>query len=271
MDWKELPAVKETRELARLMWERGWDEANGGNITYLLTAEEEAALHYKPGTGRRVDLKDIPAKVRNRFVLVTATGSFFRELDDNPDQLLGIVYVPLEGDYYEIAFGLEGNGPTSELPSHLASHAVRLEQDPEQRVIMHNHATHVLEMTHVGPQDSKEFTRALWRIITEAIVLFPDGIGFVPWCVCGGQSIADKTNEQMRNCRIVVWQYHGVLTAGKSLHDAFGLLETVDKCCEAWLAAQACGSPGPGISDTGLWEICDAFGLTPREGWLDQR
>ncbi len=268
MDWKTIPTVKEAAELSYLMWDRGWDEANGGNISYLLTDEEAVALEYTPGSGRKIELAGILPEVRGKYVFVTSTGSHFRELKDNLDELTGICYIPEEGDYYEIAFGLENNRPTSEFDTHLAAMAVRLSVDPEQRVVMHNHATSVLAMTHVAPIDEKEFTLALWRVITEAMVLFPDGIGYVPWCVCGGKEIADKTLEKMRDRRIVIWGYHGVFTTGKSLHDAFGLLETVNKCCEVWLTAEACGHRNPGIDDKGLREICDTFGLTPREGYL---
>ena len=157
MDWKEIAAVKEVKELTYLMWDKGWDEANGGNISYILTDEEEAALGYTPGSGRQVELADIPAAMRGRFVLTTATGSYFREVRDDVDSLLGIIYLPKDGDYYEIAYGLEGNRPSSEFPSHLAAQAVRLAADPEQRVVMHNHASNVLAMTHVGPTNARDF------------------------------------------------------------------------------------------------------------------
>ena len=266
--WKDIKAVKEVSELCYIMWQKGWDEANGGNLSYILTDEEAAELNYTPGTGRKVDFPGIPDRMRGKYVLVTATGSYFREIKDDQDHLLGITYIPEEGDYYEIAFGLVDNRPTSEFNTHLDTHAVRLEADPEQRVVMHNHATHVLAMTHVAPIDEKAFTIALWRMITEAMVLFPDGVGLVPWCVCGGKEIADKTLVKMRDRRIVVWGYHGVFTTGKSMHDAFGLLETVDKCAEAYLLSRACGQVNPGIDDKGLRAICEAFKLTPREGYL---
>ena len=267
-DWKSIKTVQEVATLTYAMWERGWDEANGGNISYMLTDEEAESLGYVPGTGRKIELEGIPAGVRGKYVLVTATGSHFRELKDDIDHLIGITYIPEEGDYYEIAFGLEDNRPTSEFDTHLATMAVRLEADPEQRVVMHNHATHVLAMTHVAPIDEKDFTLKLWRVITEAIILFPDGIGYVPWCVCGGKEIAEKTLTKMKDRRIVVWGYHGVFTTGKSMHDAFGLLELVDKCCEVWLTAEACGHRNPGITDEELRVICDTFGITPREGYL---
>ena len=173
-----MPAVKEVADLSYKMWEKGWDEANGGNITYILTDEEAADLNYTPGTGEAVDLMGgVPDIMRGKYVLVTATGSYFRELKDNLDELVGIIYIPEQGDKYERVVGLENNRPTSELAAHIQTHAVRLAVDPEQRVVMHNHATHVLAMTHCGPTNERDFTVALWRMITEGVVVFPDGVG----------------------------------------------------------------------------------------------
>lgn len=269
VDWKEVGAVREVADLAFAMWDKGWDEANGGNITCLLTDEEASSLGYAPGSGRRAELMGgIPAAVRGRYVLVTATGSYFRELKDDIDHLLGIIYLPEDGDEYEVVAGLEGGAPTSELAAHIETHAVRLAVDPEHRVVMHNHATHVLAMTHCGPTDEKEFTVALWRMITEGVVVFPDGIGLVPWCVCGTPEIAAATNEKMRTRRCVIWQYHGVLTTGRSMHDAFGLLETVDKCAEVWLASETAAHRNPGIDDKGLADVAVWFGKTLRKGYV---
>ncbi len=41
--------------------------------------------------------------------------------------------------------------PISELPSHLMSHIASLEVDPENRIVMHNHAPHLLAMTFTHP------------------------------------------------------------------------------------------------------------------------
>ena len=268
----DLPCTKDMRDLTYKMWQKGWDEANGGNISVLLDPEEAAAVEKLPADKvRTYPMKDIPEIVRDRYFLVSSTGSYFQYIDERPEELLGIVHIPAEGDYYEIVAGYEAGGrPTSEFESHLRSHASRMEANPNHHVIMHNHAIAVLTMTHMGPTDERDFTVALWRIITEAPILFPDGIGFVPWCVCGTEELGHKTAEKMKTRRIVVWQYHGVLTAGDDMRDAFGLLETVEKAAEAYVRANACAHVNPGISDEGLWEVAEAFKVTPREGYLSK-
>ena len=56
----------------------------------------------------------------------------------------------------------------------------------------------VIALTLVLPLDDKVFTRALWESATECPVVFPDGVGVVPWMVPGGREIAVKTAELMK-------------------------------------------------------------------------
>ena len=45
----------------------------------------------------------------------------------------------------------------------------------------------VIALTLVLPLDDKVFTRELWESATECPVVFPDGVGVVPWMVPGGR------------------------------------------------------------------------------------
>lgn len=271
LSYLDLQCTKDMCDLTYKMWEKGWDEANGGNISCLLDPEEAAAITtYAQKDRRTYPMHNIPANVRGRSFLVSSTGSYFQYISEQPQNLLGIVRIPEQGDHYEIVAGYAAGGrPTSEFEAHLRSHAERLKHNPKHHVIMHNHATAILTMTHCGPTTEKELTVALWRIISEAIILFPDGVGFLPWCVCGNEEIGIKTANLMADHRIVLWQYHGVLTAGNDMRDAFGLLETVEKAAEVYVRANACANVNPGIDNEGLKLLAKTFGVTPREGYLD--
>ena len=48
------------------------------------------------------------------------------------------------------------------------------------------------------PLDARTITRALWKAMTECIVVFPKGVGVVPWMVPGGSEIAQATCELMK-------------------------------------------------------------------------
>ena len=72
------------------------------------------------------------------------------------------------------------------------SHIVRLRKDPNHHVVMHCHATHTLALTYVLPEDEDEITRTLWRMSTECIVVFPEGIGYTGATIRMMQAIMQK-------------------------------------------------------------------------------
>ena len=45
------------------------------------------------------------------------------------------------------------------------------------------------------------FTRKLWEGSTECLVVFPDGVGILPWMVPGTDEIGQATAETMQNTR----------------------------------------------------------------------
>ncbi len=40
---------------------------------------------------------------------------------------------------------------------------------------------------------------------TECIVVFPDGVGILPWRLCGTNSIGEATAKKMEEVRLVIW------------------------------------------------------------------
>lgn len=66
-------------------------------------------------------------------------------------------------------------------------------KDPDYRVVYHAHTTNIIALTFVLPLKDKVFTRELWEMATECPVVFPDGVGVVPWMVPGkGNSCCNK-------------------------------------------------------------------------------
>ena len=266
--WTEFPDVVEACDLAYAMWQLGWDEANGGNISCLLTDDEVDRLGYVEGTGRSMPLVGIPDSLRGRELMITASGSYMRSLRDDPEHLLGIVHIPREGDHYEIAAGLKDSKPTFDLAVHLAVHDVRLARDESHRVVMHNHPPALTAMTlAIGPH-GKRLTVELWRVLTEAVMFFPAGIGVTAWHPVGRDGIVAESLEKMHDHKLVLWPYHGSLTCGSSVRAAFGLLETAEKCADMWLRAEAAGGAKFGIPDDGLRESAEVFGVKLADGYL---
>ena len=267
----EATFLREVRLLAQNLYRLGWDERNGGNIS-LLVPEEEAAPYFDLNH----PLRTIPMAFDGRplggkLFLVTGTGKYFKNIYDDPEGNLGLIRVREDGAGVDLLWGYAGGGaPTSELPAHLMTHIERLKADPEHRVVIHTHATNVIAMTFVHDLSEREFTRTLWRMCTECMVVFPDGIAVLPWMLCGNDEIGRATAEKMKEFRLVVWAQHGIFGTGRDIDEAFGLIETVEKAAEIYIKIM--GRPIlQTITDAQLWDLADAFGVTPREGFLDPR
>ena len=90
-------------------------------------------------------------------------------------------------------------------------------------------------MTHIVPLDSNTFTEILWKMQTESLVVFPEGVAVLPWILCGGEEIGIATAEKMMEYRSVIWAQHGIFCTGQSLDEVFGLIETIEKAAEIYM------------------------------------
>lgn len=259
------PFLKEMTQTTYDMWELGWDELNGGNISLLLT-EEEVTPYLEINEVLRVIDLDFPVReLAGNYFLVTGSGKYFRKMIENPEECLALVRVSADGESIEILWGLsDGGNPTSELPSHFMSHIERLKQDPKHRVIMHTHTTSLIAMTFTHVLDEVSFTKTIWQMCTECIVVFPEGIGILPWMVPGTSEIGEQTAKKMDEFRLVIWPHHGIFGAGQSIAEAFGLIETVEKAAQIYMKISAHkGGIKQVITDQQLIDLAEAFNVNP--------
>ncbi|EOI53053.1 rhamnulose-1-phosphate aldolase [Enterococcus gilvus] len=265
----QAPFVKEMIETTSNLYRLGWDERNGGNISYLLSEEEVTPFVDIQNVIRQIPMIFDASALKGRYFLVTGSGKYFKNVEFAPSENIGLVRVAENGKTLDLLWGLENDAkPTSELPSHFMSHIARLEVDPENRIIMHNHATHLLAMTFTHELDERAFTRTLWQMCTECLVVFPEGVSIIPWLVPGTNEIGEATSEKMKETRLVLWPQHGIYGAGKDMDEVFGLIETAEKAAKVYTYVQAQGGVKQTISDEDLWKLARAFGVTPHAGYL---
>lgn len=216
-------------------WEQGWHERNGGNLTYRIKKEEvESVAENLNRNGEWKAIGTSVPKLAGEYFLVTGSGKFFRNIIIKPEDSIAIIEIDENGENYRICWGLVNGGqPTSELPSHLMNHEVKmLATGGKHRVIYHAHTTNIIALTFVLPLEDKVFTRELWEMATECPVVFPNGVGVVPWMVPGGRDIAVSTSELMKKYDVAIWAHHGMFCSGKDFDITFGLMHTVEKSAE---------------------------------------
>ncbi len=233
MQFVELEFVDEFMNMCENGWKLGWHERNGGNLSYRLKEEEvEAARPFmQEGVWQPIGTH-VPV-LGKQYFLVTGSGKFFSNVLKHPESTIGLIEIDDKGENYRIVWGLSGGGkPTSELPSHLMNHAVKVQIDENYRVIYHCHATNVIALTFVLPLNDEVFTRELWEMATECPVVFPSGVGVVEWMVPGGVEIAQATSKLMETYDVAIWAHHGMFCAGVDFDTTFGLAHTVEKSAE---------------------------------------
>lgn len=255
--------------MATNMYRLGWDERNGGNISLMLDESEVA-----PYLDVNTVLRTIPTgfgapALAGKYFLVTGTGKYFKNVELDPAANLGLIRIGQDGETAELLWGYTDGGCfTSELPAHLMSHVERLKVDPEHRVVMHCHPANLLAMTYVHELDERAFTRTLWQMCTECIVVFPDGVNVLPWMLCGTNEIGEATAQKMRTARLVVWAQHGIYGAGRDMDETFGLIETAEKAAEIYMKIAHLPVLNT-ITDEQLHLLEERFHVKAREGFLD--
>ena len=257
-------------------WRLGWHERNGGNLSYRMSAEDVAQcglfLSKRPGPWTPFGVAE-PSLAGAHFV-VTGAGCHLRNVAQDPAHNIGIVQTNPAGDAWRVVWGLRDGRPTSEFPTHFMNHAVRMAaSDGADRVIYHAHTPNLIAMSYLLPPEDRAYTRALWKTMTECVMVFPQGVGVLPWMVPGGVEVARATSLKMRDHAAVVWALHGLFVAGETFDAAIGLAQVLEKAAQIYRYARQMNGGSPDfpetISDEGLRAVAAAYGLDLNEDYLN--
>lgn len=266
----EAPFIREMSEVTSNMWKYGWDERNGGNVSYILD-EAEVAQYIDIRRVLRTIQPSFPVReLAGKYFIVTGSGKYFKNVMNDPELNLGVLRVSEDGERLELLWGFRDGGvPTSELAAHFMSHTERLKADPNHRIVLHTHATNVIAMTFIHELDENKLTKTLWEMCTECLVVFPDGVSVIPWIVPGTTEIGRATAQKMRTSRVVIWPQHGIYGAGTTMDETFGLIETVEKAAQIYMLI-APHEIKQRITEPQLRDLAKAFGVTPKPGVLTE-
>lgn len=271
----DAPFLQDMIEVTSNMYRLGWDERNGGNVSYLLKEEELKEYLDLNNISRTIPLMglydttfDISPLI-GKYFIVTGTGKYFKNVKKDPETNLGIVRIAKDGKHIELLWGYKDGGrTTSEFPAHMMCHMARLKVDSNNRIVIHTHPTNTLAMNYVCSLEDKIFSHTLWQMSTECIVVFPEGVGVLPWMLCGTKEIGEATAKKMQDYRLVIWGLHGVYASGKDMDETFGLIETVEKAATIY---NLIGSRKiiNTITNDNLKEIANYFKVNYRKEFLD--
>lgn len=261
---------------------QGWHERNGGNLTYRLKDSDVEELKddfnengewedfgWQAGHEADSQFPDLAGE----YFMVSGSGKYFRNIQLDPAANVAIIKLNDNGTKFMKVWGLtEGGRPTSELPTHLANLQVLKARDPELRVVYHCHPTNIIALTYVLPLDSRVFTREIYEMATECPIVFPEGIGVVPWMLCGGKEIGDATAEIMKTQDVAVWAHHGAFCCGHDFDETFGLMHTIEKAAEVLVKVMSITNYKKNtITPDQFRELNEPFGVHINEKFLYEK
>ena len=271
----ELECIQGFIRLCTDGFNQGWHERNGGNLTYRMKEEEvEQAKPYFNAPREWNDMGVQAEQLGGSYFITTGSGKYMRNVALQPEKNIGIVEINAEGNAWRIVWGLEDNArPTSEFPSHFLNHSVRASvTNGNDRVIYHCHPANLIALTFILPLNDRTFSRVLWESMTECPVIFPEGVGVVPWMVPGSADIAKATSELMKKYQAAVWTHHGLFVTGPDFDTAFGLAHTIEKSAEIYIKILSTGKDVlQTITDDDLRAIGTDFHVTINEDFLTHK
>ncbi|MBQ0024870.1 MAG: rhamnulose-1-phosphate aldolase [Bacteroidales bacterium] len=252
--------LEQVSEISGHLWNYGWAERNGGNISYNITGCaslfcERPAL----GTPRPIGFK-VP-ELAGAYFLVTGTGKRMRYVSKSPLDNAAVIRICPDLEHYEIVAEKE-IFPSSELPSHLAIHNFLQVDRPSYKAVLHTHPIELIAMTHNRAFLEKDvLTKILWSMIPETRAFCPKGLGVVRYVLPGSVALAEATLEQLKEYDVVLWEKHGVVAVGEDLVEAFDMLDTLSKSAKIYESACSMGFVPEGMSDAQMNELKEAFNL----------
>lgn len=257
--------IGECAEVAGYLWEKGWAERNGGNMTFNISGFVDDAMRRMPSleyNGKTVFPigKTLP-NLKGCWFYAKGTGRRMRDLARNPMAGGCIIRITDDCAHYEMVAD-EPVLPTSELPSHLALQDYLIGSGSQYKATLHTHPIELVALSHIRRFcDSEVLTRTLWSMIPETLAFAPLGLGFIPFANPGTVGLADATLKEIARYDVVLWEKHGTVAVGSDMMDAFDQTDVLNKAACIYRAALAFGSEPEGMTDAQMKGIQELFHL----------
>ena len=263
--------INDIAEVAGYIWDKGWGERNGGNITVNITEYAGSQWNQIPALKADLPLGCTLPDIKGHFFYAKGTQKRMRDLAKQPMLNGSIIRISADCAHYDI---IADNDimPTSELPSHLMVQNYLIATGSRYKATLHTHPIELVAMSHnrhflQADKTTKDMltanrlTRTLWSMIPETLAFAPLGIGIVPYRMPGSLQLAQATLEQIHNYDVVLWEKHGTFSVGKDIMDAFDQTDVLNKAATIYLRARSMGFEPEGMTDKQMAELRHTFAL----------
>jgi len=260
------PLLKEQIErvahVAGMLWEKGWAERNGGNITVNVTEYADRTLMTMPAIAGPFAIGVELPNLKGCMFYCKGTQKRMRDLAVNPMANGSIIRITSDCAHYEIVADAPVM-PTSELPSHLSVHDMLIARGSRYKASLHTHPIELVAMTHSSRfLEKDEATRVLWSMIPETKAFCPRGLGIVKYMLPSSLELAKATIETIQDdYDVVMWEKHGVFAVDMDIESAFDQIDVLNKAAQIYMASRCMGFEPQGMTEEQMLEMSRAFKL----------
>ena len=249
-------------EVAGYLWQKGWAERNGGNITVNITEWVDDAMRALPALGEAHPIGKALPHLEGCWFYCKGTQKRMRDLARAPMANGSVIRILPGCTRYEIVADAPVL-PTSELPSHLAVHDYLLAKGSPCRASLHTHPIELVALTHSRKWLAKDAaTRMLWSMIPETKAFCPRGLGMVPYMLPSSVGLAEATIRTLdEDYDVVMWEKHGVFAVDTDIMSAFDQVDVLNKAAQIYLSARGMGFEPEGMSEAQMQELSSVFHL----------
>ncbi len=253
--------IDEVAEVAGYLWQKGWAERNGGNITINITEFADDEMRSLAPISGPVPIGVTLPHLRGCWFFCKGTNRRMRDLARRPMENGSVIRILDDCASYEIVADNPVR-PTSELPAHLSMHEQMIASGNGYRAALHTHPIDLVAMSH-NPEFLKKdvLTNLLWSMIPETRAFCPKGLGVVPYRMPSSVELAERTVEELRDYDVVLWEKHGVCAVAENIVEAFDMVDTLSKSAQIYQTARNMGFVPEGMSQQQMDELKQAFGL----------
>jgi len=253
--------VAEVAEVAGYLWQKGWAERNGGNITINITDVVTDEIRGMKAISDKMQIGTTLPHLKGCYFFCKGTNKRMRDLARWPMENGSVIRICDDCASYEIIAD-QVVRPTSELPAHLSMHNYLIGSGSNYKAAMHTHPIDLVAMTHNPAFLEKDvLTKLLWSMIPETRAFCPRGLGIIPYKLPSSIELAEATVKELADYDVVMWEKHGVCAVGENVMEAFDMVDTLSKSAQIYLTAKSMGFEPTGMADELMEELKVAFNL----------
>ena len=253
--------VYKVAEVAGYLWQKGWAERNGGNITVNVTEYIDDEIKNLEPISEVYPIGATLPLLKGCYFYCKGTNMRMRDLARQPMDNGSIIRI-LDDCASYVIIADNPVKPTSELPSHLSVHNYLISIGSNYKASLHTHPIELVAMTHCKKFLQKDVaTRLLWSMIPETKAFCPRGLGIIPYKLPGSVDLAQATIKELEEYDVVMWEKHGVFAVDTDIMSAFDQVDVLNKSTLIYIAAKNMGFDPDGMSDEQMKEMTVAFNL----------